>query len=226
MARFLTTIPSNSGFVNFGTVEAYPTGGSGPTAYGPTSYFGSDPLPAQPGDSLNTPIDLGDFTSPFRTLTLRNSHGGLSRKTTTFYKISTRGPRSFQFTQDLSQFSYERETNRNTLLAFYRLEKDGRRTELPINDLGYVSPESSIDYNQEELRLEDYPTTTLPKGDYLFLITNDIRYIETTYSITINVNIIDWRFVDEPVEESLNFESVTDGIDSFLDFGSVTTSVI
>ena len=89
-----------------------------------------------------------------------------------------------------------------------------------------MSPESSIDYNQEELRLEDYPTTTLPKGDYIFLITNDIRYIETTYSITINVNVIDWRFVDEPVEESLNFESVTDVVDSLLDFGSVTTSII
>ena len=26
---------NNSGFVNFGTVQAYPTGGTGPTAYGP-----------------------------------------------------------------------------------------------------------------------------------------------------------------------------------------------
>jgi len=41
MARFLTTIPSNSGYVNLGLVQAYPTGGTGPTAYGPTSYFAS-----------------------------------------------------------------------------------------------------------------------------------------------------------------------------------------
>ena len=221
MSRFLTTIPSNSGFVNFGTVESYPTGGTGPTAYGPTSYFGSDPRPAEPGDSLYTAIDLGDFSSPFRTLTLRNSHGGLSRKQTTFYKIKLFRSRSIQFTQDLSQFSYERQTNRNTLLAFYRIEKDGRRTELPINDQGYVSPVSSIDYNEEDLRVEDYPSTILDRGEYLFLITNDIRYLETTYSLSVNVNVIDWRFVTESIDDSLDFGAVTASTESILDFGSV-----
>ena len=221
MARFLTTIPSNSGFVNFGTVESYPTGGTGPTAYGPTSYFGSDPRPPEPGDSLYTAIDLGDFSSPFRTLTLRNSHGGLSRKQTTFYKLKLFRSRSIQFTQDLSQFSYERQTNRNTLLAFYRIEKDGRRTELPINDQGYVSPVSSIDYNEEDLRVEDYPSTILDRGEYLFLITNDIRYLETTYSLSVNVNVIDWRFVTESIDDSLDFGAVTASTESILDFGSV-----
>ena len=62
MSRYLTTIPSNTGFYNLGTVESYPTGGAGPTAYGPTSYFGSDPLPSNNGDSIYDPIDLGDFT--------------------------------------------------------------------------------------------------------------------------------------------------------------------
>ena len=221
MARFLTTIPSNSGFVNFGTVESYPTGGTGPTAYGPTSYFGSDPRPPEPGDSLYTAIDLGDFSSPFRTLTLRNSHGGLSRKQSTFYKIKLFSRRSIQFTQDLSQFSYERQTNRNTLLAFYRIEEDGRRTELPINDQGYVSPVSSIDYNEEDLRVEDYPSTILDRGEYLFLITNDIRYLETTYSLSVNVNVIDWRFVTESIDDSLDFGAVTASTESILDFGSV-----
>ena len=221
MARFLTTIPSNSGFVNFGTVQSYPTGGTGPTAYGPTSYFGSDPRPAEPGDSLYTAIDLGDFSSPFRTITLRNSHGGLSRRQTTFYKIKLSKTRSIQFTQDFSQFSYERETNRNTLLAFYKIENDGRRTELPINDQGYVSPVSSIDYNDENLVLEDYPSTILEKGEYLFLITNDIRYLETTYSLSVNINVIDWRFVSESVDDSLEFGAVTETADSILDFGSV-----
>ena len=56
MSRFLTTIPSNTGFVNLGLVETYPTGGGGPTAYGPTSYFGSDPRPAEDGDNLNNPM--------------------------------------------------------------------------------------------------------------------------------------------------------------------------
>ena len=221
MARFLTTIPSNSGFVNFGTVQSYPTGGTGPTAYGPTSYFGSDPRPAEPGDSLYTAIDLGDFSSPFRTITLRNSHGGLSRRQTTFYKIKLSKTRSIQFTQDLSQFSYERETNRNTLLAFYRIEDDGRRTELPINDQGYVSPVSSIDYNDENLVVEDYPSTILEKGEYLFLITNDIRYLETTYSLSVNINVIDWRFVSESVDDSLEFGAVTATADSILDFGAI-----
>ena len=84
MARFLTTLPENLGFWNLGTVQSYPTGGTGPTAYGPTGIFGSDPLPANPGDNLYDPIDLGDFSSPLRAVTITNSHGGLSRKQSTF----------------------------------------------------------------------------------------------------------------------------------------------
>ena len=58
MSRFLSTIPTNHGFVNLGLVETYPTGGSGPVAFGPTSYFGSDPRPPELGDNLNNPIFL------------------------------------------------------------------------------------------------------------------------------------------------------------------------
>ena len=221
MSRFLTTIPSNSGFVNLGTVEAYPTGGTGPTAYGPTSYFGSDPLPAEPGDSIYTPIDLGDFSSVFRSITLNGSHGGLSRKTTTFYKIRIKKSRSIQFTQNFSQFSYTQNTNKNTLLAFYKIEDGNRREELPINNQGYVSPEASINYNEEELRLEDYPSTRLDPGDYLFLITNDIRFLETNYSISINVSVVDWRFVNEIVDESIDFGLVSATAASTLDFGDL-----
>ena len=221
MSRFLTTIPSNSGFVNLGTVEAYPTGGTGPTAYGPTSYFGSDPLPAEPGDSIYTPIDLGDFSSVFRSITLNGSHGGLSRKTTTFYKIRIKKSRSIQFTQNFSQFSYTQNTNKNTLLAFYKIEDGNRREELPINNQGYVSPEASVDYNEEELRLEDYPSTRLDPGEYLFLITNDIRFLETNYSISINVSVVDWRFVNEIVDESIDFGLVSATAASTLDFGDL-----
>ena len=221
MSRFLTTIPSNSGFVNLGTVEAYPTGGTGPTAYGPTSYFGSDPLPAEPGDSIYTPIDLGDFSSVFRSITLNGSHGGLSRKTTTFYKLKIKKSRSIQFTQNFSQFSYTQDTNKNTLLAFYKIEDGNRREELPINNQGYVSPEASIDYNEEELRLEDYPSTRLDPGEYLFLITNDIRFLETNYSISINVSVVDWRFINEIVDESIDFGLVSATAASTLDFGDL-----
>ena len=80
MSRFLSTIPTNHGFVNLGLVEAYPTGGSGPVAFGPTSYFGSDPRPPEIGDNLNNPIDLGDFNELFSTKDIRGTHGGLTRR--------------------------------------------------------------------------------------------------------------------------------------------------
>jgi hypothetical protein len=224
MSRFLTTIPSNTGFVNLGLVETYPTGGGGPTAYGPTSYFGSDPLPAEQGDNLNNPIDLGDFSSIFKSFVIKNTHGGLTRKQTTFYKINLTTSRSVQFTQNFSEFSYEENTNRNTLLAFYQIHEDGRREELPINDQGYVYKESAIDYLDDDTGalITDYPKTSLDKGNYLFLITNDIRYFETNYSISLNVSVLDWRFITEQVDESINFGLTTDRIISTLDFGSIS----
>lgn len=221
MARFLTTIPNNLGFFNLGSVESYPTGGTGPTAYGPTSYFGSDPLPSSPGDSLYTPIDLGDFSSVFRTITLNNTHGGLSRKQSTFYKIRLLRPRSIQFTQNLSQFAYTENTNRNTLLAIYRIEDVNRREELPINDLGYVYPSTAVDYDSTESTGDGYPTSRLEAGEYIFLITNDIRYLETTYSIAVSVAINDWRFVSESVDEALNFGSITTPVVTEFNFGTV-----
>jgi hypothetical protein len=61
----------------------------------------------------------------------------------------------------------------------------------------------------------------LEPGDYTFVITNDIRYQETTYSISINVATLDWRFVDESVDESLEFGLVTEPVDVSLDFGTL-----
>jgi hypothetical protein len=55
----------------------------------------------------------------------------------------------------------------------------------------------------------------------MFLITNDIRYQETTYSITINVAVLDWRFVAENIEDSLNFGLITEGVDTVIDFGTL-----
>jgi len=221
MARFLTTIPNNLGYFNLGSVESYPTGGTGPTAYGPTSYFGSDPIPATLGDSLYNPVDLGDFSAIFRTITLNNSHGGLSRKQTTFYKIKLKKPRSIQFAQNLSQFSYTENTNKNTLLAFYKIEEGNRREELPINDSGYVIPSSAVDYENSEDISGDYAPTRLEAGEYLFLITNDIRYLETTYSISVQVSVNDWRFTDETVDEQLEFSFLTEPVITSFDFGSL-----
>ena len=224
MARFLTTIPSNLGFFNLGVVESYPTGGGGPTAYGPTSYFGSDPRPAEQGDNLNNPIDLGDFSAIFKSQTISNSHGGLSRRQSTFYEMNLSLPRTVQFTQEFSQFSYEDQTNRNTLLAFYQIDESGHRQELPINDDGYVYHEGAIDYNDDEgiLFNEDYPVTRLNKGKYLFVITNDIRYLETTYSIGLNVSVLDWRFVNENAEEQINFGAVASAVIDKVNFGFLT----
>ena len=223
MARFLTTIPSNLGFFNLGTVESYPTGGGGPTAYGPTSYFGSDPLPAEQGDNLNNPIDLGDFSALFKTQVISNTHGGLTRKQSTFYQIHLTRPRTVQFTQEFSRFSYEENTNRNTLLAFYEIDENNHRQELPINNEGYVFKESAIDYLDDEnnLLLNDYPNTRLDKGKYLFVITNDIRYIETNYSIGLNVSVLDWRFITESIDEQINFGLITDGVADEVTFGNL-----
>ena len=223
MARFLTTIPTNLGFFNLGTVEAYPTGGAGPTAYGPNSYFGSDPRPAEQGDNLNNPIDLGDFTETFKTKVITNTHGGLSRKQSTFYEINLSLPRSIQFTQEFSATSYENQTNRNTLLAFYEIDENGHRQELPINNDGYVFRDSAIDYEDDDtgILLNDYPSSLLQKGKYLFVITNDIRYLETTYSIGLNVSVTDWRFTVETVEEQINFGQITDNIKDSVNFGKV-----
>ncbi len=221
MSRFLSTIPSNLGFFNLGQVEAYPTGGGGPTAYGPTSYFGSDPLPAEQGDNLNNPINLGDFSAIFKSQVISNTHGGLTRKQSTFYEMNLSLPRTVQFTQEFSRESYEENTNRNTLLAFYQIDENNHRQELPINDDGYVFHEGAIDYLDDEGELfnEDYPVTRLNVGKYLFVITNDIRYIETNYSIGLNVSVLDWRFVKENAEEQINFGLVTSNILSTVNFG-------
>lgn len=223
MARFLTTIPSNLGFFNLGTVESYPTGGGGPTAYGPTSYFGSDPRPAEQGDNLNNPINLGDFSSIFKSQIITNNHGGLSRKQSTFYEINLTLPRTIQFTQEFSRTSYEDQTNRNTLLAFYEIDENGHRQELPINNDGYVFHDSAIDYAEDDIGvlLDDYPSTSLKKGKYLFVITNDIRYIETTYSIGLNVSVLDWRFVRESPTEQINFGLITTAVTDTVNFGNL-----
>ena len=155
MSRFLATLPTNIGYYNLGTVQSYPTGGTGPTAYGPTSYFGSDPRAAEVGDSVNTPIDLGDFSSVFKTIEIKATHGGLTRKQSTFYKIELREARTISFIQNYSREALTTNTNRNTLLAFYVVEDGNHRRELPINDDGYVYEEASIDYSNDEFLNED-----------------------------------------------------------------------
>ena len=224
MSRFLSTIPTNHGFVNLGLVESYPTGGSGPVAFGPTSYFGSDPKPAQDGDNLYNAIDLGDFNPLFSTRDIKGTHGGLTRKQSTFYKFELFKPRSVQLVQNFSTTSYTRKTNRNTLVAFYKIEEANFRRELPINNEGYLINEASVDIEEYDLLERDYPTQLLQPGKYLFVITNDIRYQDTEFSITIAGFSIDWRFINETSDERADFKLITDQSLAVIDFGSIVTA--
>ena len=226
MSRFLSTIPTNHGFVNLGNVQAYPTGGSGPTAFGPTSYFGSDPRPPEVGDNLNNPIDLGDFNPLFSIKPITGTHGGLTRRQSTFYKFKLLKPRSIQVVQNFSTTAYTRQTNRNTLIAFYKIEEARFRRELAVNDNGFVINEASVDIEEYDLLERDYPDQLLLPGEYLFVITNDIRYQDTEFSISIAGSSIDWRFIKEPVDELVDFEGNGFGgaVLTTIDFGSIVTA--
>lgn len=222
MGRYLTTLPENFGYFNLGTVEAYPTGGSGPTAYGPTSYFGSDPQPARHGDNFNNAINLGNFDTLFRSITLSNTHGGNTRIQSTFYTFALTKARSIQFIQNFSQFAYTSNTNRNTVLSCYIIEDGTHRRELPVNNDGFICNQTSINYDEgDDTPTEDYPTTQLKPGNYMVLVTNDIRYLETTYSITMQSSLTDWRFVAEGLTDSFDFDSVLTGADAVIDYGTV-----
>jgi hypothetical protein len=229
MGQFLTTLPVNHGFYNLGTVQAYPTGGSGPPAYGPTSYFGSDPLPPKDGDSINNPIDLGDLTSPFRSVTISNRHGGKTRIQSSFYTFNLTSPRNIQIVQNYSPTSYQENTNRNTIISVYKIEDGNRRRELPINNSGYVYKETSIVDSDSDSSTDgyssDYPSTPLDVGSYILLITNDIRYLETTYSFSVNIALVDWRYVSESIDNRFNFTFITEPVNERVDFGTITVPV-
>ena len=225
MSRFLSTIPTNHGFVNLGNVQAYPTGGSGPTAFGPTSYFGSDPKPPAIGDNLNNPIDLGDFNPLFSTRDIKGVHGGLTRRQSTFYKFTLFKSRSLQIIQNFSTTAYTQKTNRNTLIAFYKIEDGTLKRELVVNDDGFVINEASVDIEEFDLKQRDYPTQLLLPGNYLFVITNDIRYQDTEFSITLAGFSTDWKFINETAEEQINFGSaLTEVVRATIDFGSIVTT--
>ena len=224
MSRFLSTIPTNHGFVGLEKIQSYPTGGSGPIAFGPTSYFGSDPRPPELGDNLNNPINLGSFDPLFSTKDITGTHGGLTRRQSTFYKFRLFKPRSIQVVQNFSTTAYTRQTNRNTLIAFYKIEEARFRKELPINDEGFVINEASIDIEEYDLLQRDYPNQLLESGEYLFVITNDIRYQDTEFSISIAGSSIDWRFINEPFEEQTNFGLITGQVQTLIDFGSIVTA--
>ena len=63
---------------------------------------------------------------------ITGTHGGLTRRQSTFYKFKLNKPRSIQVTQNFSTTAYTRQTNRNTLIAFYKIEEARFRRELPM----------------------------------------------------------------------------------------------
>ena len=140
---------------------------------------------------------------------ISGTHGGLTRRQSTFYKFILNKPRSIQVVQNFSTTAYTRQTNRNTLIAFYKIEEARFRKELPVNDDGFVINEASVeDVEEYDLLQRDYPTQLLQPGDYLFVITNDIRYQDTEFSITLSGFSIDWRFINETAEELTDFGTV------------------
>jgi hypothetical protein len=148
----------------------------------------------------------------------------LTRRQSTFYKFILNKPRSIQVVQNFSTTSYTRQTNRNTLIAFYKIEEARFRRELPINDDGFVINEASVDVEEYDLLQRDYPTQLLQPGEYLFVITNDIRYQDTEFSISISGFSIDWRFINETALEQANFGQLTSEVLSTIDFGSIVTA--
>ena len=133
-------------------------------------------------------------------------------------------PRSIQVVQNFSTTAYTRQTNRNTLIAFYKIEEARFRKELPVNDDGFVINEASVDIEEYDLLQRDYPNQLLLPGEYLFVITNDIRYQDTEFSISIAGSSIDWRFINEPAEEQTSFGLVNEQVQTLIDFGSIVTA--
>ena len=71
----------------------------------------------------------------------------------------------------------------------------------------------------------DYPDQLLlNQENILFVITNDIRYQDTEFSISIAGSSIDWRFINEPAEEQTNFGLNTGQVQTLIDFGSIVTA--
>jgi hypothetical protein len=127
--------------------------------------------------------------------------------------------------QNFSTTAYTQKTNRNTLIAFYKIEEANFRNELPINDEGYLINEASVDVEEYDSLQRDYPTQLLKPGNYLFVITNDIRYQDTEFSISLAGFSTDWRFINETATEQINFgNNLTDLVQSRIDFGTIVTA--
>ena len=71
--------------------------------------------PPEVGDNLNNPIDLGDFNPLFSSKPITGTHGGITRRQSTFYKFTLFKPRSIQVVQNFSTTAYTRQTNRKYL---------------------------------------------------------------------------------------------------------------
>ena len=94
---------------------------------------------------------------------------------------------------------------------------------IPTNH-GFVINEASVDVEEYDTKQRDYPTQLLQNGEYLFVITNDIRYQDTEFSISVAGFNIDWRFINEPALEQADFGQIASEVLSIIDFGSIVTA--
>ena len=62
------------------------------------------------------------------------------------------------------------------------------------------------------------------QGNYLFVITNDIRFQDTEFSISLAGFSTDWRFINETADEQINFGQLTGQVQSQINFGSIVTA--
>ena len=89
-----------------------------------------------------------------------------------------------------------------------------------------IRDRASVDIEEYDLKHRDYPTQLLENGNYLFVITNDIRYQDTEFSISIAGFNIDWRFISETADELTDFEGngLGGAVLTEIDFGSIVTA--
>ena len=119
--------------------------------------------------------------------------------------------------------NHENLTLQLVVCASALLPKYGSVDKLICED-GFVINEASVDVEEYDLLQRDYPNQLLLPGEYLFVITNDIRYQDTEFSISIAGSSIDWRFINEPAEEQTSFGLVNEQVQTLIDFGSIVTA--
>ena len=54
-------------------------------------------------------------------------------------------------------------------------------------------------------------------------IVDILKNIDSVNTIDLNVNSLDWRFVKEAIDETVDFSKVTEGVSGSIDFGTIAS---